>query len=714
MIDSSRFLSVLNQMNTLPFKVSPEFLEDLGLNLYTSLDKVLVEFIANSHDADATSVSLELDVEGIDKARRELRRQWDLERKRAEEEKTEAPDPLEDRTLPEEFEIVIEDDGHGMSKDEIASKYLQVSRRKRDDEGSVSPGGRVYMGRKGLGKLAGFGVAQKIVVTSLKEGESKATKIVLDFSEIKKFDSMEDVEVPCEILPDKGGIAGDKGTRIQLTRLVYSGLKGTQQTAIRHAVECFWMIDIGDFLIMQNGETVQASKREYEWAYPDEEGRPADQLIHKSIRLLGVDHDIRYRIRFTASKRQLKSHEHGVRIYAHKRLASAPYLFEVPSSSTGYRYTSYLDGIVVADFVDEQPSDYIGTNRQGLRWETPLLSELHNFIGEEIKTALKDYYATKEDTITEKVKTDTFTKSVIGKVQLPKHREKLAYNIAVSLAKGDPEETQSSFYRKSLPIIVKGLSRGDILGVLSKLASDDNPQIADVIRDVTELTKQEFGDFLLVVQGRIDGISTLRKICGHQNFKEANNEKQLQILFEENPWLIDPTFFQFMSADETQESLNDRLAKKLEIGKYGAAPSTDLESPDNKPYGANKRPDLSFILGNKTLKEIVIVELKAPNTPLHSDHLVQLKNYMRRTEDYLEAWYPADSNRDWQVRGILIGSRAPAEESRQEKVKQLKYDERERARAGNAAWEILSIEQVLERTEAAHKEMLDAHERARA
>jgi len=49
---------------TLPFMVAPAFLEDLGVNLYTSLDKVLVEFVANAHDADAefakiTSVSSE-------------------------------------------------------------------------------------------------------------------------------------------------------------------------------------------------------------------------------------------------------------------------------------------------------------------------------------------------------------------------------------------------------------------------------------------------------------------------------------------------------------------------------------------------------------------------------------------------------------------------------------------------------------------------------
>jgi len=37
----------------LKFKCSATLLQDLGLNLYTSLGKVLVEFVANAYDADS-------------------------------------------------------------------------------------------------------------------------------------------------------------------------------------------------------------------------------------------------------------------------------------------------------------------------------------------------------------------------------------------------------------------------------------------------------------------------------------------------------------------------------------------------------------------------------------------------------------------------------------------------------------------------------------
>lgn len=245
--------------------------------------------------------------------------------------------------------------------------------------------------------------------------------------------------------------------------------------------------------------------------YPVEKGRKDSDLIYKAIELAGQQYGLRYRIRFTPAKGQLKSGENGVRLYAHNRLACAPMLFGVTSSSTGYKYTSYLDGVVVADFVDEQQTDYIGTNRQGLRWDTPLLADLHQFIHDEIKNALKAYYNTKADTITALVNSDDFTKQTIGRAELPEHRRKMAFQIAVVLANADPDEVQSRFYTKSLPIVVNGLSRGDILRTISDLAEQDVPELTDVIAEITELTKQEFGDFLSLIQGRLDGIGVLKK-----------------------------------------------------------------------------------------------------------------------------------------------------------------------------------------------------------
>jgi hypothetical protein len=60
-------------MSTLKFRVAAHIVEDLGLNLYTDLPRVLVEYVANAHDADSPHVGRK------DQPRRDPGRSWSLE-----------------------------------------------------------------------------------------------------------------------------------------------------------------------------------------------------------------------------------------------------------------------------------------------------------------------------------------------------------------------------------------------------------------------------------------------------------------------------------------------------------------------------------------------------------------------------------------------------------------------------------------------------------
>ena len=95
----------MSKAEPLKFKVAPHIVEDLGLNLYTTLPRVLVEFVANAYDADSCSVDITLDHEHIKSAREIVRKQYELE-------KAQAPvgaavDALEIRTLPTNITITI-------------------------------------------------------------------------------------------------------------------------------------------------------------------------------------------------------------------------------------------------------------------------------------------------------------------------------------------------------------------------------------------------------------------------------------------------------------------------------------------------------------------------------------------------------------------------------------------------------------------------------
>ena len=189
----------------LKFKVAPHIVEDLGLNLYTNLPRVLVEFIANAYDADSPHAMITLDIAEIEKARAVLKAEWDCEKQKAEN--SEDVTRLAEQVLPDGITIVIEDAGHGMSRSDLQEKFLIAGRRRRgrDNSECQSPKGRLLMGRKGLGKLAGFGVAQIVTVITRAEGETHATEIELDYRDLILVENTDEIPIKDRVLNDGGG-----------------------------------------------------------------------------------------------------------------------------------------------------------------------------------------------------------------------------------------------------------------------------------------------------------------------------------------------------------------------------------------------------------------------------------------------------------------------------------------------------------------------------
>lgn len=120
-------------------------LDHLGINLYSNIAAVLTEAVANAWDADAETVDIKIDPNGS----------W----------------------------IEIIDDGIGMSVDDMNGKYLRVGYRRRDEDvehGKTTAKGRPVMGRKGLGKLSLFSIANVIEVESAKDGAAHGLRMTVE------------------------------------------------------------------------------------------------------------------------------------------------------------------------------------------------------------------------------------------------------------------------------------------------------------------------------------------------------------------------------------------------------------------------------------------------------------------------------------------------------------------------------------------------------
>lgn len=127
-------------MSNEEYKIDIKFgaLKMLGPSLYTNIYYVLAELIANAYDADAENVYI----------------------------------------MQNEDSIIIEDDGRGMSREELREIYLIVgkeTRTSKDDERTEK--GRAKMGRKGIGKLSALAVSDDVDVMTIKNGKKSGFEL---------------------------------------------------------------------------------------------------------------------------------------------------------------------------------------------------------------------------------------------------------------------------------------------------------------------------------------------------------------------------------------------------------------------------------------------------------------------------------------------------------------------------------------------------------
>ena len=156
------FVSGGNHMHSYKINIDKKVLRLLGAQLYGDTPSIISELVQNAYDADATAVWITIN--------------------------TSSPST-----------IVVQDNGIGMTPDEINSRFLNIGQDRRFAY-PVSPNGRKVLGRKGIGKLAVFSLAKVIDVYSIKDGEIAACR--LDFDAITLHDgdpiTLDESQVPIE------------------------------------------------------------------------------------------------------------------------------------------------------------------------------------------------------------------------------------------------------------------------------------------------------------------------------------------------------------------------------------------------------------------------------------------------------------------------------------------------------------------------------------
>lgn len=331
------------------FDVGANAVVQLGENLYKHTYGVLIEYITNSYDADASYVDVKIN------------------RSRG--------------------TVTIEDDGEGMTLEELKENFLKVgNNRRKKYKAKTTKKGRLVTGRKGFGKLACFGLFKTFRVETFKNN-FKSTLIITSTEKDGEFD--------------------------------YEALVDTKSVSEEHQNGTIIYLSDNTKDIVEHESLAESIAKRLNIMY---EGTPEDpngfkiiledRIIDQSYRNeIVLNHDIKfiYRIpddihRFTKSKdvvnyvknnkitgtiiarkRTVRIKENkGIVLFARGKLCQeATYLNINPSNSYGY---AHLYGEFHVDFIDNEAKDNIGTDRTALN-ETPTTKKLF----EVIETLIKAY-----------------------------------------------------------------------------------------------------------------------------------------------------------------------------------------------------------------------------------------------------------------------------------------------------------------------------------
>ncbi|MBA7581387.1 hypothetical protein ES708_23289 [subsurface metagenome] len=220
---------MLNEKNTeikerqLTMSFAGRLVKHLGLQMYSGAVPAIAELIANAWDAMAKNVYINV--------------------------------PL-GKSLEHTDKIIIKDDGHGMSFEECNDHYLVVGRDRRLEEGDYSKkyganNPRKLMSRKGIGKLSGFGIANRIEVRTIKD--DSATHFALDYDAMTRSNKFIEEYHP-ELLEDNGKKVNEpNGTTITLAQIKL--LRSIKKDSFRESLERrFTILSDPQFAVFVNEE----------------------------------------------------------------------------------------------------------------------------------------------------------------------------------------------------------------------------------------------------------------------------------------------------------------------------------------------------------------------------------------------------------------------------------------------------------------------------
>lgn len=554
-------------------------LEHLGIQMYQTPVNALAEFVANAWDADATKVHIFL------------------------------PNDLDS-----DAKIVIADNGNGMSHEECAARFLTVGYNRRGDDPDAKSKflDRPVLGRKGIGKFAGFGIADEIRIDTISGTERKI--FVLKLKELNSglYSNAKPITIPVvSDAPEPDERIDGKGTVITLSQL---RLKQRIRDDFPRSMARRFLIlqNQANFEMTVNGNSLpEESSDDIQYSFPRDYQNPEKPENLRSeddwgIELLANGREVKWRFQFhkdTIGLEELR----GVTIFAKGKLVQSAFAFHSDRTFSGEHGLQYLTGQVQADFLDSLNEDIITTERQRVNWENEDALPLLEWGQRRLKQLLRIWSQRRGESRRLQVERK-LTKFSNRLDKLPSHEGRTVRSALNKLA-GIPTMSDQQF-EDLADAVLTAWEQGRLRVLIDEISTTELPSAEQFLQLLLE---QEVLSALNIAETITTKIQILKKLLDHVEGQTLENP--LRDFIAENPWLISPELETYAKETALKTVIKTNLKQYIPEGMH------------------NKRADLLL----KSGAHMVLVEFMKPGAKLDWDHLTRYELYYRALLAYFKA-----------------------------------------------------------------------------
>jgi len=583
--------------------VTGQLVKHLGLQMYSGAVPAIAELISNAYDAMARNVWVDV--------------------------------PLDRPLDQQDDEIVVRDDGQGMSFDECNGLYLRVGLERRRDRGQwTRPYNRLkprrVQGRKGIGKLSGFGIANRIEIRSVRSRE--VSHFAMDYDGITRTESFASERgYPPETLDEDGKRASDpSGTQVSLSQLKIS--RAIPQDQFFAGLARRLLVLDENFRVHVNGEEITRHEVPLQFRFPKAKGDWKDETLENGQEISWWAGFCRATIKDDLQR--------GFVVYVRGKLAQEPWFFDLSGGAHGQHGMQYLTGEIRADFLDDTV-DLIATDRATVRWEDALAVPLKNW-GEKKVRELLGKWAKRRTS--EKLKSPRVQKYLALAEKLPAREGRVFRGVVDKIC--------------AVPQIDKDSQGRDLVDDLVEFVYNalTNRSFLEVIRQVNAAKPEdrERFDNVLAEWDIIEAVNTAHLVKGRveiiQKFadmleKKVREKPDMQDYVKQHPWLINPKWTMLYH----ERSLDTLIHEEFDI-------------PKTRTKAGSTRVDF-FCLGDG-YREAHVVELKRPGDAVGRKELHQLGDYVDFLTGQLIDAPPDSEKKRTTVSGVFVCTEVRREDER--------------------------------------------------